>query len=82
MNFRNIGALLVALMIVALPVVAQEQTGAIEGVVTDSTGAVVPGATVEARSASGARADHGDRHRGLLPLPGSFPRDLRRFRRT
>jgi hypothetical protein len=53
MNFRNIGALLVALMIVALPVMAQEQTGAIEGVVTDSTGAVVPGATVEARNANG-----------------------------
>ena len=53
MNSRNIGALLVALMIAALPAFAQEQTGAIEGVVTDSTGAVVPGATVEARSAAG-----------------------------
>ena len=54
MNFRNIGALLVALMIAALPAFAQEQSGAIEGVVTDSTGAVVPGATVEARGGSGA----------------------------
>jgi hypothetical protein len=53
MNFRNIGALLVALMIAALPAFAQEQNAAIEGLVTDSTGAVVPGATVEARSASG-----------------------------
>jgi len=53
MKIRNIGALLVALMIAALPVVAQEQTGSIEGVVSDSTGAVVPGATVEARSARG-----------------------------
>lgn len=53
MNFRNIGALLVALMIAALPAFAQEQSAAIEGLVTDSTGAVVPGATVEARSASG-----------------------------
>ena len=54
MKIRNIGALLVALMIAALPVMAQEQTGAIEGVVTDTTGAVVPGVTVEARSAGGA----------------------------
>jgi hypothetical protein len=40
-------------MIAALPVMAQEQTGAIEGVVSDTTGAVVPGVTVEARSAQG-----------------------------
>src|SRR5688500_13186198 len=54
MNFRNIGALLVALMIAAVPAMAQEQTGSIEGVLTDATGAVVPGATVEARHTSGS----------------------------
>ena len=53
MKLRNLGALLVALMVAALPVAAQEQSGAISGVVTDATGAVVPGVTVEARSASG-----------------------------
>ncbi|HEY3380813.1 MAG TPA: carboxypeptidase regulatory-like domain-containing protein [Vicinamibacterales bacterium] len=34
----------------ALPVSAQEQTGSIEGIVKDSSGAVLPGVTVEARS--------------------------------
>ncbi len=46
----SLTALLIMTMI-ALPSVAQEQRGAIQGVVTDSTGAVLPGATVEARSA-------------------------------
>jgi hypothetical protein len=47
-------ALLCALAMFAVPGLAQEQAGAIEGVVTDATGAVVPGVTVEARSAAGA----------------------------
>jgi outer membrane receptor protein involved in Fe transport len=47
-------ALLCALAMFAAPGLAQEQAGAIEGVVTDATGAVVPGVTVEARSAAGA----------------------------
>jgi hypothetical protein len=51
---RSIGALLCALAVVAVPAMAQEQAGAIEGVVSDATGAVVPGVTVEARSAGGA----------------------------
>jgi hypothetical protein len=53
MKVRNIGALVAALVIAALPAFAQEQRGAIEGVVSDATGAVVPGATVEARSSAG-----------------------------
>lgn len=75
MNFRNIGALLFALMIAALPAFAQEQSGAIEGVVTDSTGAVVPGATVEARSASGVRTtvtDTSGYYRFPALAPGSY----------
>jgi len=36
----------------AIPLIGQEQTGAIEGVIKDSSGAVLPGVTVEA-SASG-----------------------------
>src|SRR5262245_1191701 len=35
---------------VVTPAAAQEQTGSIQGVVKDSSGAVLPGATVEARS--------------------------------
>jgi hypothetical protein len=38
---------------IALPAAAQEQRAAIEGVVKDSTGGVIPGASVEAKSASG-----------------------------
>jgi outer membrane receptor protein involved in Fe transport len=53
MKFRSIGALLAALVVAALPAFAQEQTGAIDGTIADATGAVVPGVTVEARSASG-----------------------------
>jgi outer membrane receptor protein involved in Fe transport len=41
---------LLILTLVTLPAVAQEQRGAIQGVVVDETGAVLPGATVEARS--------------------------------
>ncbi len=46
-------ALLVLCLLAALwavPAVAQEQTGSIEGVVKDASGAVLPGVTVEARS--------------------------------
>ncbi len=46
----SLAALLIMTM-VALPAVAQEQRGAIQGSVVDETGAVLPGATVEARSA-------------------------------
>jgi outer membrane receptor protein involved in Fe transport len=54
MKFRSIGAVLIALMVFALPMYAQEQSGAIEGVVTDASGAVVPGATIEAHGSTGA----------------------------
>ena len=47
MKVRTFIALLVAVL-VALPVAAQETTGAIEGVVRDAGGAVLPGATVTA----------------------------------
>jgi protocatechuate 3,4-dioxygenase beta subunit len=49
---KHVLALLMAL-VVALPVLAQEQRASIEGTVTDSSGAVLPGVTVEARSAGG-----------------------------
>ena len=53
MRVRTFVALLVAL-VMAVPAMAQEQRGVIEGVVRDSSGAVLPGATVEAKSANGA----------------------------
>ncbi|MGE0639889.1 MAG: carboxypeptidase-like regulatory domain-containing protein, partial [Thermoanaerobaculia bacterium] len=55
---RNLArGLLAAIAAVCLvtPVLAQEQVGAITGKITDSSGAVLPGATVEAASAGGTR---------------------------
>jgi hypothetical protein len=46
------GALVVSLLF-AWPVAAQETRGAIEGVVKDASGAVLPGVSVEAKSAAG-----------------------------
>ena len=48
----RISGLLLCVLLGVTPAVAQEQRGAIEGIVRDSTGAVLPGATVEARSAT------------------------------
>ena len=73
MNLRNLGALLLALMVAALPVAAQEQSGAINGVVTDATGAVVPGVTVEAKSASGRVSSSVTDSEGRTTSPPSPP---------
>ena len=53
MRVRTLIAILIALAC-AWPVAAQEQRGAIEGVVRDTSGAVLPGASVEARATNGA----------------------------
>src|SRR6187402_3347739 len=45
-------AALFAVLLLASPAAAQEQSGSIFGVVKDGSGAVLPGATVEARSPS------------------------------
>lgn len=44
--------LLAAALLIAVPAAAQEQRGSIQGVVKDSSGAVLPGVTVEAKSPS------------------------------
>ena len=49
MRTRTFAAVMVALLCV-WPAAAQEQSGSIQGVVKDSSGAVLPGVTVEARS--------------------------------
>ncbi len=49
-----------AALLIAVPVMAQEQTGTIEGMVKDSSGAVLPGVTVEAKSPSGNRSTVSD----------------------
>src|SRR5436190_9169880 len=51
MRLRTFGVLLCALLF-AWPAAAQEQRGVINGVVKDTSGGVLPGATVEAQSAN------------------------------
>jgi hypothetical protein len=53
MRVRTLAALMVALLL-ASPIAAQEIRGSIEGVVRDSSGAVLPGVTVELKSEGGA----------------------------
>ena len=48
MQARTLGAALMAVLLFAWPAAAQEQRASIEGVVKDSTGAILPGATVTA----------------------------------
>jgi hypothetical protein len=53
----------------AWPAAAQETRGSIEGVVRDSTGAVLPGATVEAKSAAGGTLTSVTDTNGLYRFP-------------
>ncbi|RPJ73793.1 MAG: carboxypeptidase regulatory-like domain-containing protein, partial [Acidobacteria bacterium] len=50
MRSRVLWALLFVSLACAWPAMAQEQTGSIQGVVKDTSGGVLPGVTVEARS--------------------------------
>src|SRR5687767_4677404 len=52
MRARTLAALM-AVLLFAWPVAAQEQRSSIEGVIRDSSGAVLPGATVAAKSVAG-----------------------------
>lgn len=65
-----------AVLLFAWPVAAQEQRGSIEGVVKDSSGAVLPGATVEARSGGSGvlttTSDAGGNFRFPSVLPGIY----------
>ena len=49
MRFRTLAFLFLAFAL-AMPAVAQEQRGAIEGIVKDASGAVLPGVSVEAKN--------------------------------
>jgi len=72
MRARTLAALM-AVLLVAWPIAAQEQRGSIEGVVKDSSGAVLPGATVEARSATGAVLTATTDAQGLYRFPSVAP---------
>ncbi len=71
-NWWNVAAVatlaLVALFAVA-PASAQEQVGAIVGTVSDASGAVLPGATVEAVSAGGTRLSGTTNESGAYRFP-------------
>jgi hypothetical protein len=51
---NKILGVLLAAVVLAWPVAAQEQSASIQGVITDSQGALLPGVTVEVRSAQGS----------------------------
>ena len=57
MRFRYLAALVAVALLVALPVVAQEQRGSIDGVVKDAQGGAIVGATVVAKSMAGATVE-------------------------
>jgi len=75
MRFRTLVASVVVSLL-ALPAAAQEQRGSIQGVVKDVSGAVLPGVTVEARSAGSgvlsAITDPGGNFRFPSVLPGTY----------
>src|SRR5262245_26423410 len=54
MRLRTLAAGLAVALLAALPAFAQEQRGAVEGVVKDAQGGAVVGATVTAKSTTGA----------------------------
>src|SRR5438552_12769852 len=75
MRLRTFSVLL-SVLIFAAPAAAQEQRGSIEGMVKDTSGAVLPGVTVEARSAAGAVlttvTDGTGTYRFPSVLPGTY----------
>jgi hypothetical protein len=72
MSLRTFAALVAALL-VANGSFAQEQRASLEGLVKDNTGAVVPGATVEAKSESGATLATVSDSAGAFRFPAVSP---------
>jgi len=72
MRSKVLLALLCALLF-AWPAAAQEQRGSIEGTVKDATGGVIPGATVEAKSATGVTFSATSDATGGFRLPSLPP---------
>jgi hypothetical protein len=62
-------------LLMAWPAAAQEQRGSIEGVVKDTSGAVLPGVTVEARAANGAVLTTVSDETGAYRFPSVAPGD-------
>ena len=67
---RSVIAFMAALLVLTtFTVAAQEQTGAIEGTIRDSSGAVVPGVTVEATSSGSGTLTSVTDSRGMYRFP-------------
>jgi hypothetical protein len=72
MRIRVFAALL-AITLFSWPAAAQEQRGSIEGVVKDSSGAVLPGVTVEARSGGSGVLSTVSNESGNFRFPSVLP---------
>ena len=64
--------ILLGVLLLAWPVAAQETRGAIEGIIKDTSGAVLPGATVEAKSPAGTFTSVTDAN-GIYRFPALNP---------
>ena len=73
MRARTLAAL-VAVLLFSWPSAAQEQRGSIEGVIRDSSGAVLPGATVAAKGVAGTLTSVTD-GQGIYRFPSLTPGD-------
>src|SRR5688500_6821861 len=66
-------AMLLAMTLFSGAAYAQEQRGSIEGVVKDASGAVLPGVTVTATSASGVKLETVSDAEGVFRFPSVAP---------
>ncbi|MEO8077672.1 MAG: TonB-dependent receptor [Acidobacteriota bacterium] len=72
MRARTLAAL-VAVLLFAWPIAAQDQRGSIEGIVKDSSAAVLPGVTVEVRSNTGVVLTAATDSEGVYRFPSVAP---------
>ena len=73
MRLRVFAAFLAMTLLALVPASAQEQRGAIEGVVKDASGAVLPGATVSLTGGSGATISTVSDGEGVYRFPSLAP---------
>ena len=70
---KRVLAMMIAMALFALPAAAQEQRGSIEGVVKDTSGAVLPGVTVTLEGGSGVKIDAVSDAEGVYRFPSLAP---------
>ena len=82
--FRRAVYALACVLALSLPALAQEQTGSIVGNVKDTSGAVLPGVSVEAKSLSTGSVVSTVRNRriGHLPVHRPAPGQIRSHRQA